>query len=792
MSLSVLRSLFTCPPSAFARGIRPADERRRLVRQPPEILITTPESFYLLLTSQARKILHSVETVIIDEIHSLVPTKRGSHLFLSLERLEDLRRRGADPDCQAAVAPLQRIGLSATQRPLEEVARLLAGAEIVQEGPASRLRPRDMKIVDGTEKKQFDIRIEVPVEDMARLGQLEEIDSGPTSGPVTPSIWPRIHPRLLELIRQHRSTIIFANSRRLAERLSTALNELAGEELVLAHHGSVSKETRAAIEDRLKRGELPAIVATSTLELGIDMGAVDLVIQIESPPSIAAGIQRIGRAGHQVGAKSEGVVFPKYRGDLLACSAAVGRMLEGMVEESFYPRNPLDIVAQQLVAMVALEPRSVDDLYDTFRRAAPFHELPRSAFEGVLDLLSGRYPSDQFAALKPRVHWDRLSGTVSARTGAQRVAILNGGTIPDRGLYGVFLADDPDGKRSRVGELDEEMVFETHAGDVFLLGASSWRVTEITQDRVLVIPAPGEPGKMPFWRGDGPGRPLEFGRAIGKLTRELSQGPRAKGEKRLTEHHGLEPRAARNLMNYLQEQVECTEEPPTDQTLIVECFLDEVGDWRVALLSPFGSRVHAPWAMVVSANCVVRPWERSTSSGPTMEWPFDFPKPMNRRIGSRSFPNPTTWRTCWSESSGVRHFSPDISERMPPGPCCCLDNNPENGRPLWLQRRRSADLLAVAAQYADFPLILETYRECLRDVFDLPGLKQILTEVQSGRIRVRMVESRRPSPFASSLLFGYAGTISVRRGCATGRAASSDLGARSRSAPRTSGGGGTA
>ena len=488
------------PRVGVRSGDTPAADRCRLNRKPPDILITTPESLYLILTSRAKGILQTVDTVIVDEIHSVAASKRGAHLLVSLERLEE-QRRSLDPKRR----PMQRIGLSATQRPLGEIARLLGGGEY-GDGPDGQVIPRPVQVVESGRGKQLDLRIEVPVEDMAHLAEPQLQPGNAADGPRLPSIWPAIHPRLVELIRQHRSTMVFVNSRRLAERLAAAINESAGQELALAHHGSIAKETRLYIEERLKRGQLPAIVATSSLELGIDMGAVDLVIQIQSPPSIASGIQRIGRAGHHVGVPSTGIIFPKYRGDLLASSAAAQRMSQGEVEQTFYPRSPLDVLAQQLVAMVSQGPMAADHLYRVIRRAAPFHELPRTAFDGVLDLLAGRYPSDEFAELRPRVTWDRISGQVSPRTGAQRVAVLNAGTIPDRGLYGVYLMGEG-GTGSRVGELDEEMVFETHPGDVFLLGASSWRVLEITHDRVLVAPAPGEPGRMPFWKGDGPGRP---------------------------------------------------------------------------------------------------------------------------------------------------------------------------------------------------------------------------------------------------------------------------------------------
>jgi ATP-dependent Lhr-like helicase len=525
---------FVIPEIAIRTGDTPQSERARFGREPADILITTPESLYLMMTSNAREVLQGVETIIIDEIHALVPNKRGAHMALSLERL-----------AMRCVQPPQRVGLSATQRPLEEVARFLGGVssavapagELESGGAASALHTefseptrrqfRPVTIVDTGEKKKLTLRVEVPVEDMAKLAETE-IASGPASaGPRAGSIWPAIHPRLLELIKAHTSTLIFVNSRRLAERMAGALNELAGETLVQSHHGSIARAQRVEIEDALKSGRLPALVATSSLELGIDMGAIDLVIQIEAPPSIASGMQRIGRASHQVGAESSGIIFPKFRGDLVACAAVVESMHEGRIEPTRYPRNPLDVLSQQIVAMVAMDDWSVDDLYAAIRSAAPFAELSRIAFDGVLDMLSGLYPSDEFAELRPRLTWDRVANTLTARQGAKHVAITSGGTIPDRGLYGVFLAGTEKNQSARVGELDEEMVFEAAPGETFVLGASTWRIEEITHDKVIVTPAPGQPGKMPFWKADAAERTVPFGQAIGKLVREIRETPRA-------------------------------------------------------------------------------------------------------------------------------------------------------------------------------------------------------------------------------------------------------------------------
>jgi len=730
----------TVPTVGVRSGDTPPRERERMKKHPPEILITTPESLYLLLTSRARAILDEVETVIVDEIHSMVGTKRGAHLFLSLERLQRLNER-----------PVQRIGLSATQRPLDEVARALGGYDAVTR---DRPRPRPVTIVDASYRKDFDLKVEVPVEDMAKLARTEELTSGPASAAPTPhSIWPSIHPRLLELIRAHRSTMIFVNSRRLAERLSGAINELAEDEVCRAHHGSIAKDIRADIEDRLKRGVLPAIVATSSLELGIDMGAVDQVIQIEAPPSVASGVQRIGRAGHHVGAVSRGVVFPKFRGDLLACAAVTEHLVDGKVEQTFYPRNPLDVLAQQVVAIVSQGATSVEELRAIVYGAAPFAELPDVAFNGVLDMLSGRYPSDELGELRPRITWDRIAGTLTARRGARMLAVANAGTIPDRGLYGVFLADSE--KPVRVGELDEEMVFESREGDVFLLGATSWRIEQITHQQVLVSPAPGEPGKMPFWHGDRPGRPLEFGYAIGALTRELSSMKRDAAIEKLKTTHHLDAMAAENLMRYLEDQRDATDRLPTDRCLVIERFVDEVGDWCVTILSPFGARVHAPWSTAISQRLMhelgLDPDAMWSDDGMVFRLP-DADEPPDVEI---FLPGPDeVERLITDQLASTSLFAARFRENA--GRSLLLPKRrPGQRTPLWAQRRKSAQLLKVASRFRDFPVVLETYRECLRDVFDVPGLLKILEDVRDRRILVSTVDTRSPSPFASSLLFNY-------------------------------------
>ncbi len=723
------------PSIAVRTGDTPAIERARFQRDPSDILITTPESLYLLLTSNARDALRAVDTVIIDEIHALVPTKRGAHLSLSLERLEAIR--------PADAAPLQRIGLSATQRPLDEVARFLGGAT---PAPASSLPPtscllpptsyRDVAIVDTSQKKRLDLTIEVPVEDMARIGQIEDIPSGPAAqGPVRTTIWTAIHPRLLELIRAHRSTLIFVNSRRIAERLASAVNELAGEMLVRAHHGSVARPQRIEIEDRLKAGLLRGLVATSSLELGIDMGAIDLVIQIEAPPSVASGMQRIGRSGHTIGEASRGIIVPKFRGDLVACAAVTRAMHDAQIESTRYPRNPLDVLAQQIVAMVSLDQWTVDGLFDAVRRAAPFAELARGTFEGVLDMLSGRYPSDDFADLRPRLTWDRLENIVTAREGARRIAVTNGGTIPDRGLYGVFLAGQH-GPGARVGELDEEMVFESRVGETFLLGASSWRIEQIGHDRVLVSPAPGEPGKMPFWKADTMGRPLELGRTIGELVRTLVAMPPAAAIDRLVRHHDLDAQAAENLLRYLADQMTAAGVVPDDRTVLIERCRDEMGDWRVCVLSPFGSRIHAPWAMAVVERVraetgldVETMW---TDDGFVVRFPETDEPPDSRLMVPAS---EEVEALVLNQLGGTAMFAAKFREAA--GRALLLPKRRPGGRsPLWQLRKRSADLLAVASRFGSFPIILETYRECLRDVFDMPALVDTLGRMERREIRV--------------------------------------------------------
>jgi ATP-dependent Lhr-like helicase len=741
---------------ASRTGDTPSEDRRAIARRPPDILITTPESLYLMLTSQARDVLKGVEHVIVDEVHAIAGSKRGAHLALTLERLDHLVTKG-DADESDRRRPPQRIGLSATQRPLETIARFLGGV-----GPN-----RDVTIVDAGARKPLELQVVVPIEDMTAPGEvlpLEQQPGGPATNPeARTSIWPAIHPAILELIRQHRSTIVFTNSRRLAERLAQRLNELAGEDLVRAHHGSIAREQRVAIEEELKAGRLPALVATSSLELGIDMGAVDLVIQVESPTSVARGLQRVGRAGHQVNAPSKGVIFPKYRGDLLEAAVVTERMHEGAIEATTLPRNPLDVLAQQLVAMSVMDKWTVDDLLRTVTRATPYETLSREVLEGVLNMLAGAYPSDEFAELKPRLTWDRVTDVVEGRRDARVVAITSGGTIPDRGLFGVFMVGEAGTPGRRVGELDEEMVYESRAGEVITLGASSWRIEEIGHDRVTVSPAPGVPGKLPFWHGDALGRPIELGRALGGFVREieddLNRGARGRktAAERLKTNHDLDELAAENLLAYLEDEREVVGALPTDRRIVVERFRDELGDWRLVLLTPFGGRVHAPWSLALESRIgeklgaeVQTIW---SDDGIAIRLPDA--EVALEGVAELLFPDPDEVEDLVvSQVSSSALFASRFRENATRA-LLLPRRRPGTRTPLWQQRQRAADLLAVASRYGSFPILVETYREVLSDVFDLPALRDVLGGIDRREIAIHSVETVRASPFASSLLFDY-------------------------------------
>jgi ATP-dependent Lhr-like helicase len=728
---------------AIRTGDTPARERAAMLRNAPDILITTPESLYLMLTSKAREILGAVDTVIIDEIHAVAATKRGAHLALSLERLEALGDGRA----------LQRIGLSATQRPLEEIARFLVGPT------------RQATIIDAGATRPLDLQIRVPVESMVEpergregIDPLEPVAGGEAT---RRSIWPAIYPELLELVRTHRSTIVFVNSRRAAERLALRLNELAGEgeaqpgaaapaEIARAHHGSLAREERTTIEELLKAGELPCLVATSSLELGIDMGAVDLVIQVESPKSVARGLQRIGRSGHGVGGTSKGRIFPKFRADLLECAVVARRMREGEIEPTVVPRNALDVLAQQIVAIAAsAETVGVDELFALVTRTHSFSELRRELLENVLDMLDGRYPSAEFGELRPRITWDRLAGTIRARKGAQKLAVVNAGTIPDRGLFMVTL---PDGRR--VGELDEEMVYEARPGQTFLLGATAWRIEEIGRDRVIVTPAPGAPGAVPFWRGDSLGRPRALGEAIGAFSRWAVDQP----AELLEREYDLDPLAASNLLDFLREQQAATGVLPSDRTIVVERFRDEIGDWRLCVLSPFGGPVHAAWGLALSARIRERYGLESdaiwSDDGIIVHLP-DTDEPPSAELvlpEADEVEELVMGELAASALFGARFRENAARALLIPRAY------PGRRTPLWQQRLKAQTLLEVARRYPDFPIILETYRECLRDVLDLTGVQELLRALARREVSLVEVETPTASPFASSLLFDYVAT----------------------------------
>jgi ATP-dependent Lhr-like helicase len=720
--------------STFLRtGDTPQDDRRRMERNPPDILITTPESLYLMLTSAVRSVLRTVRWVIVDEVHAVAGSKRGAHLALSLERLEEITDR-----------PPQRIGLSATQRPLETIARFLGGGTVEGED----WTPRPVSTIDVPQDRDLDVEIVVPVEDMNEPAEPDPLDPDSRA---TRSIWPAVYPELLEQINSHNSTIVFANSRRLAERICSEINNLAGHEIARAHHGSVAREQRIEIEEALKRGRLRAVVATSSLELGIDMGAVDLVLQIEAPTSVASGLQRVGRAGHHVGGMSRAKVFPKYRGDLLVAAVVSHQMNERKVESTKIPKNPIDVLSQQLVAHVVSGDTTSDQLYALTRRAAPYSDLSRSVFDETLDMLSGRYPSDLFAELRPRITWDRATGTISARPGSRQLAVTNPGTIPDRGLYRVTL---PDG--SRVGELDEEMVYESREGDVFVLGSSAWRITQISHDKVEVVPAPGEAGaRLPFWHGDMLGRPLETGREVGRFTREIAALESEEARERLTGEFGLNHFAAGNLVAYLSEERDSTGVLPTDQSIVVERFQDEIGDWRIVLLSPLGARIHAPWAMALRHRFRSRYGTDVDAIWSDDGIAFRFPDSDDPPDADDLMLDPDEVEGLLIEHlADTALFAARFREAA--GRALLLPRRrPGERTPLWLQRRRSADLLGVARQFGSFPILLEVYREILQDDFDLPALQEVLHDIRSRKIRVVPVDTHGPSPFASSLLFSF-------------------------------------
>ncbi|WP_306525711.1 DEAD/DEAH box helicase [Rothia mucilaginosa] len=833
-------------------GDTPARERRQLISNPPDILITTPESLYLMLTSAARNTLAGVTTVIVDEIHNLAATKRGAHLAVSLERLDALLEK-----------PAQRIGLSATVENPEAVARFLGGIQPVT-------------IMSRPVAKEWDLRLSVPVPDMAALGGANDYGQGlyapseyapsevpgggtahsasagspqgaaqpisstvdiPASAPYTledaigvfpgqetaqanparqgdntapkntltipeeslretadserpeTSIWPRVQERIVDHIENNRSTIVFVNSRGLAEKLTAALNDIhlrrfltkqgidpedyaAGicditevPPLARAHHGSVSKEQRTLIEEALKGGTLRCVVATSSLELGIDMGHVDLVIQVAAPPSVASALQRVGRAGHRVGEISRGFFYPKHRGDLLGATVTLAGMRRGTLEPLAIPTNPLDVLAQQTVAACALGPISVDSWYEALRRSAPYAELPRALFDSVLEMLAGRYPSDEFAELRPRIIWDRTpteeapSGSIEGRPGAQRLAVTSGGTIPDRGLFPVYLVSgDEERGPKRVGELDEEMVYESRAGEVITLGASSWRIEEITHDAVRVSPAPGQPARLPFWHGDRMGRPYALGVQTGAFTRALSSldATDSAAARQQLEQLGLDTWAVDNLLAYLREQRESTGAVPSDTRMIVERHRDELGDWRVVLHSPLGYGVHAPWALAVRARIEERYGVDASVMASDDGLILRLPAMEDVPPGADLFLfDPDELEAIVTERVGDSALFASRFRENAARALLLPRRDPGKRTPLWQQRQRAAQLLDVARKYPDFPVLLETARECLQDVYDVPALVQVHRLLQSRAVSMLEVETNDPSPFARTLLFEY-------------------------------------
>ncbi|WP_315386096.1 ATP-dependent helicase [uncultured Stenotrophomonas sp.] len=755
---------------AVRTGDTPSAERARMVRRPPDILITTPESLFLMLTSQARETLREVDTVIVDEIHAVAGSKRGTHLALSLERLDALLQ-----------VPAQRIGLSATVRPVEQVAAFLGG-------------DRPVTVVDPASPRELDVRIVVPVEDMADLSA-QAGPGGERDGARAGSIWPHVEASILEQVLQRRSTIVFANSRGVAEKLTARLNELHAERtardaglppptavpeqygsftgstvsrvldspevIARSHHGSVSKEQRREIEQSLKDGSLRCVVATSSLELGIDMGLVDLVIQVAAPPSVASALQRIGRASHQVGGTSTGLVYPRTRRDLIDATVAIQRVLSGQIEAVDPPRNPLDVLAQQTVAAASMDTLDVEQWYATVRRAAPYLALPRSAFDATLDMLAGRYPSDDFAGFRPRLVWNRQTGELSPRPGAKLLAVTSAGTIPDRGMYSVMLPEGEERAGSRrVGELDEEMVHESRVNDVITLGATSWRIEQITHDQVVVTPAPGRSARLPFWRGEGVGRPAELGEAVGAflaaMDADAATGDIAPAHLEELRRCGLQPNAIANIVGLLDEQREATGVLPTDRRLVVERCRDESGDWRVMLHSPYGRRVHDPWALTLAGRIQDRwgvdPAVVASDDGIILR----LPDSTGRLPGAELFLfDPERLRREVNQSVGSSALFAARFRECAARALLLPRTKPGRRSPLWQQRLRSAELLAIAQRYPDFPILIETARECLQDVYDLDALDALMQRLTEGSVEIAEVTTEVPSPFAANLLFGY-------------------------------------
>jgi ATP-dependent Lhr-like helicase len=756
---------FSVPRIDVRTGDTSQADRRRQSAHPGDILVTTPESLYLLLTSAARTHLRSVRTLIIDEIHALAPTRRGAHLMLSVARLEHLVGAASEnPD----VPRLQRIGLSATVAPVDEVARFLSVE-------------RPVAIIDTHAPPRLDLAIRVPVRDMSRPWLDQVLAEGPPdtlpSGPLlaaardlTPeervSIWPAIEPQILDLILAHRATIVFVNARGLAERLAQRLHEAmvaAGlttpeRPLIRAHHGSIAHAQRQEIEDALKNGQLRGIVATSSLELGIDMGSIDLVVQVAAPDSVARGLQRVGRAGHQVGGVSIGRIFPKHRADLAIAAVVAERMLKGQIEPVRIPRHALDVLAQQIVAMVAMDSWTIDEIERLIRRTTNYRELPHELLLATLDMLAGVFPASETADLRPRLNWDRTTDVLTARKGSRLLAVTNGGTIADRGLYGVFLAGTPEGRPVRVGELDEEMVHEARVGETFILGASTWRIAEITRDRVLVTPAPGEPGKLPFWKGEGPGRPVETGRALGAFYRELASKSAGAAETWLSTHYPLDTNARDNLIDFIAQQKASTGVVPSDRSIVVERFRDQLGDWRVCILTPFGARIHAPWALALEEQLGRRLGVEVQSL-----WTDDG---IAMRFADGQAP--PTWDELQLLAEDVDGL---ILERLGESPLFAAmfrenagrslllpRKSPDRRAPLWQQRLRAQQLLAAVRRHARFPIVLETYRTCLQDIFDVPGLKQLLSDIATRRLRVHVADTREASPFSRGIAFAFVQT----------------------------------
>ena len=714
--------------TAVRTGDTPSHVRQAMVKHPPHILITTPESLYLLITSEkGRLIFRSLKYLIVDEIHALSNNKRGVHLSLSLERLMTL-----------VEGQPTRIGLSATQRPLERIAAFLGGQQY--DTATGTHHPRPVNIVDTGQRKAMDLKVISPTADWSDLPDA--------------SAWPLVIDKLYEYITSHRNTLVFVNMRAQAEKIARQLNDkhrsLTGDpeaELALAHHGSISREIRYTIEDRLKAGTIPAVIATASLELGIDIGSIDLVIQLGSPTSVSSGLQRIGRSGHLLDSTSKGRIMPLFQADVDDCLALTDAMVHQQIEETVIPENALDVLSQQIVAEVAMRDWSREALFHLMRNSYCYRYLSETAFNNVVGMLSGRFAAAELRALSPRLTWDQVNDKLIARRGSRLTAVMNGGTIADRGYYGVYL----EGSRTRLGEVEEEFVFESKIGDIFFLGNNEWRINEITRDRIIVTPRGSVKPRAPFWKAEPLYRDFMTSRKIGAYRKVIFNQ---------TETASLPTFADENTIHsageILRRQQQAVGQVPTDKDIVVEYFRDSVGEPQIVLHAPYGGRVIGAWATALAAALE----ERTKAQ---VQFSYDDDGMMFRLLDQETFPEFDTLLSL-PFSDIESYLTAQLSQtpmfivrfRHNATRALLLQRSRTDKRiPLWLQRLRAADLLQVVRDVPDFPILLETYRDCLQDLFDINALETVINEILKGDITIHYVQTSSPSPMTSGLMFRF-------------------------------------